>query len=113
MHEVALSTELARVVARAAKGRRVRQVNLRIGALRQVVPSSMEYAWGFVTAATPLEGARLHIDWIDAVIECEQGHRTVLDASSYLDLSCPRCDGPTRVVAGEEFQVVDLEVEAA
>lgn len=108
-----MSTELARVVTRAARGRTVRQVNLRIGALRQVVPASLDYAWGFVTASTPLEGAALVVDWIDAAIECARGHRTQLDAASYLDLACPQCDAPTTVVAGEEFQVVDIEVDTA
>lgn len=112
VHEVALSTQLAGVVTRAAQGRKVRVINLRIGALRQVVPTSMEYAWGFVTAGTALEGARLAIDWRPGVIECAAGHRTTLDPHAYLDLGCPLCEQPTTVIQGEEFQVVDLEVDA-
>lgn len=115
VHEVALATQLSRVVGRAAAGRRVAQVNIEVGALRQVVPDSLTYAWIFVIRGTELDGAKLHVDWIPAEIECAAGHRTRVDGERYLDLRCPNCpDGKntaTRVVAGEEFRVIDLEVE--
>ena len=52
VHEVALSTQLARLVSNAAEGRQVFTVRLEIGALRQVVPETLVYAWGFVTKNT-------------------------------------------------------------
>lgn len=110
MHEVALSTQLSHVVRRAAAGRQVTGVHVRIGALRQVVPQTLEYAWGFVIAGTPLEGAQLEVEWVPARVRCEAGHDTLIDASAYLDLRCSSCDAPTRVITGEEFQVVDIEV---
>ncbi|MCQ9352639.1 hydrogenase maturation nickel metallochaperone HypA [Corynebacterium sp. 153RC1] len=116
VHEVALSTQLAAVVSRAAQGKPVRVINLRIGALRQVVPSSMEYAWQFVRArhADPaLREAELHIEWVPAQIQCPQGHVTQLSADQYLSLTCPECGEIAQVIAGEEFQVQEIEVETA
>jgi hydrogenase nickel incorporation protein HypA/HybF len=109
VHEVALSMQLAKVVTRAAEGRTVRTVHLRIGALRQVVPETLSYAWNFVSRDTGLGGAELDIDWIPAVIECEQGHRTQVGP---LDgLLCPQCAKPGRVISGEEFTIVDIDVD--
>lgn len=110
MHEVALSTQLAQVVSRAAGGRAVTAVNIRVGALRQVVPETLSYAWGFVTKNGPLEGSVLNVDWVPATIRCERGHERTLNATEYLDVRCRECDAATQVVAGEEFAVVDIEV---
>lgn len=110
MHEVALSTQLAQVVSRAAKGREVTAVNIRVGALRQVVPETLRYAWGFVTKDGPLAGSALDVEWVPAIVRCARGHERTLDANEYLDVRCRECDAATDVVAGEEFAVVDIEV---
>lgn len=110
MHEVALSTQLAAVVSRAAGGRKVESVNIKVGALRQVVPETLEYAWGFVTKDGPLAGSVLNVSWVPAHVRCSHGHERTLDATQYLDVRCHECDAPTTVVAGEEFAVIDIEV---
>lgn len=109
VHEVALSTQLARVVNRAAHGKKVTEVHLAIGALRQVVPESLMYAWQFVVKGTPLDGVQLNVDWIPLVIRCDQGHITTV--KDELNLMCPVCGKSTNIMSGEEFTVVDIEVE--
>lgn len=110
VHEVALSMQLAKVVTRAAEGRTVRTVHLRIGALRQVVPETLSYAWDFVSRDTGLGHAKLEIDWVPAVVECAHGHRQQVGP---LDgLLCPTCGKPGRVISGEEFTIVDIDVDA-
>lgn len=110
VHEVALSMQLAKVVAGAAKGRAVHTVHLRIGALRQVVPDTLSYAWSFVRRNVGLGEAELDIEWVPAVIECGNGHRAQVGP---LDgLLCPQCHQPGRVVSGEEFTIVDIDVDA-
>ncbi len=111
MHEVALATQLSEVVARHTAGRHVTEVHIEVGALRQVVPETLAHAWGFVVRGTQLGDARLAVDWIDAEMVCANGHHTRLDASLYLDLTCPQCPAHTRVVRGEEFRVIDVEVD--
>lgn len=109
VHEVALSTQLARVVSRAAAGRTVRQVRVEVGALRQVVPETLAYAWRFVIQDTPLQSARLVILPVPLRVKCEAGHTT--EVVGQLDLSCPHCDARTHIVSGEEFRVVDIDVD--
>lgn len=109
MHEVALSTQLAQVVARAAAGRTVRQVRIEVGALRQVVPETLAYAWRFVIQGTPLQTAHLHIIPVPLQLQCETGHLT--NVTGELDFSCSLCDAPTRIVSGEEFRVIDIDVD--
>lgn len=111
MHEVALSRQLVQVVARASAGQKVTRVYLTIGALRQVVPTSLEYAWQFVTEQTPLRGAQLSIDWLDAVICCPHQHQHRLDPQEYLSLLCPECGEVGTVIQGEEFRVDAVDVE--
>lgn len=109
MHEVALSHQLASVVSRAAAGRCVVGVRLEVGALRQVVPETLQWAWQFVAPTRGLDPVELTIIRVPAVVECAAGHRTTL--SGELDVRCPHCPEPTTVVAGEEFRVLDIDVE--
>ncbi|ALA66820.1 hydrogenase maturation nickel metallochaperone HypA [Corynebacterium lactis] len=109
VHEVALSMQLAKVVTRAAEGRTVRCVHLRIGALRQVVPETLSYAWNFVSRDASLGEAKLDIDWVPAVIECPLGHRS--EVGPLDGLVCPECSQPGHVISGEEFTIVDIDVD--
>lgn len=108
---MALATQLARVVGRAASGRQVFTVRVAVGALRQVVPASLDYAWGFVIAGTPLEGADLQLQLIGVEVECSAGHIT--QVTGELSYDCAQCQAPTRIVRGEEFTVLDIDVAAA
>lgn len=111
MHEIALSAQLADVVRRNARGHSVTDVRVRIGALRQVVPATLQYAWTFTVKGTDLEAATLSIEWVDAVIRCQRGHTRVVAADAYLDLKCWECDADTHVIQGEEFTVIDIEIQ--
>ncbi|EIK56970.1 hydrogenase maturation nickel metallochaperone HypA [Corynebacterium diphtheriae bv. mitis] len=108
VHEVALSSQLARAVDRAAQGRRVLVVRVRIGVLRQVVPETLEYAWGFVIKGTPLDGAVLETTSVPLRLRCPDGHIT---DDGELKFSCATCGAPAEVISGEEFTVMDIEVE--
>ncbi|APT84026.1 hydrogenase maturation nickel metallochaperone HypA [Corynebacterium aquilae] len=111
MHEVALSQQLAGAVARAASGRRVLSVNLRIGALRQVVPESLAHAWTFTTSGTPLAGSALEVEWMDAVMTCACGFSGVI--SGEFSALCPECDAIGTIEQGNEFQLVSIDVDSA
>ena len=110
MHEVALSTQLAGVVSQAAAGRRVLAVHLQIGQLRQVVPDTLRYAWSMVTRGTLLADAALTIDSLPVRLTCPAGHHSEVERE--LDLHCPRCGKIAAIVGGEEFTIVDIEVES-
>ena len=62
VHELSLSSAILDTVLRHADERKVNPVDLTVGALRQVVPTSLEFYWGIVTRDTVCEGARLDLD---------------------------------------------------
>ncbi|WP_233195658.1 hydrogenase maturation nickel metallochaperone HypA [Corynebacterium sp. 13CS0277] len=110
MHEVALSRQLAQAVTRAAGSRHVVRVDVRIGALRQVVPRSLEYAWTFTTHGTTLDGAELHVEWVPARVACQCGFEGTI--SGEFSALCPQCGAVARILAGEEFSLVSIDVDA-
>jgi hydrogenase nickel incorporation protein HypA/HybF len=110
MHELSIAEAVVRIAGDHAAGRRVHRVELRVGHLRQVVPSALEFAFQLTTQGTPLDGAELVIEHVPAEGVCRTcGARSVM---RQFPLSCSRCGGlDLEVVAGEELEVEALELE--
>ncbi|MGN6753899.1 MAG: hydrogenase maturation nickel metallochaperone HypA [Intrasporangium sp.] len=110
MHEMALCHSIYTIADGARDGRPVEVVHVRVGALRQVVPDTLEYCWELLTEWTPLSGARLEIEHVPVTLQCRDcGSRTVV--TDALMLSCGGCAGwHVDVVAGEELLVESLEL---
>lgn len=110
MHELSLSTAIVDTAARHADGRRVSVVNLRVGELRQVVPSTLDFYFGLAARGTPCEGARLLQERVPALVRCAQcGRGWRLETPVFL---CRDCGGAAEVVSGDELLVESIEVEA-
>lgn len=109
MHELALGEAIVDTVDRHAEGRRVRQVTVRIGHLRQVVPDALQFAWGMLTDGSDLAGCRLEIDHVPAVVACR-----VCAATTTLEwpiLLCGACESAdVALVSGEEFLIATMDV---
>ncbi|PEG32919.1 hydrogenase expression protein HupH [Mycolicibacterium agri] len=88
----------------------VRTVNVRVGAMRQIVPDTLVYCWSLVTEDSELQGAQLCVEQVPATIRCRIcGHEHVLDAPIML---CPSCKSANvTLVSGDEFLVTSLELE--
>jgi len=112
MHELSLCRSIDTIVRRAAPGRKVEVIELDIGELRQVVPSTLQYCWDIVSRGAELEGARLEVRRLPGVVECRDcGSRTTLGALPIL--KCDSCGGTAvDIVGGEEFMVNSLQLEA-
>jgi hydrogenase nickel incorporation protein HypA/HybF len=93
-----------------ADGRRVTVVSLRVGRLRQVVPDTLDFYFGFVARDTVCEGARLEMEVVDAALRCNVcGHEWAIEIPAF---RCPSCAGSdVAVAAGDEFEVESIEVE--
>ncbi|MDY6077495.1 hydrogenase maturation nickel metallochaperone HypA [Mobiluncus sp.] len=110
MHEVALSQQLARVVARGAAGREVLSVQVEVGHLRQVVPEALRFAWSAVRKSTLRGPAELHITEIPAVVVCRECQAKT-QLGEYLDFRCGQCSSrEVQTISGEEFRVVSIDV---
>ena len=110
MHELAIAQSITEIASRHAGGRRVHRIELRVGHLRQVVPSALEFAFELVAAGTPLEGAELEIETVPARGICRDcGAETTVD---WFPLQCSRCGGMNlELLGGEELLVDALELE--
>jgi hydrogenase nickel incorporation protein HypA/HybF len=109
MHELSIAQAIVSIAEEHAAGRRVEVVELRVGALRQVVPAALRFAFELVAEGTPAEGAELRIEERPARVACRR-----CAAESRADafpLACEACGSlAVDVVGGEELQVVSLEV---
>jgi hydrogenase nickel incorporation protein HypA/HybF len=113
MHELSLSSAIVNTVEKHAAGRPVSVVNMRIGALRQVVPDTLEFYFGFVSKGTMCEGARLEQELVPARLRCAACAREwEIELPVFM---CPTCGprGRVEVASGDEFEVESIEVEEA
>ena len=109
MHELSIAQAVADVALRHAGGRPVAAVELKVGHLRQVVPSALDFAFELVAEGTALEGAELRMEQVPAAGICRTcGQETPLPE---FPLSCRRCGGmDVEVTRGEELLVESLEL---
>ncbi len=112
MHELSIAESVVQVASRHAEGRRVTKVYLKVGHLRQVVPSALAFSFEIVAEGTPAEGAELEIQEVPATGLCRDCETESQLFSFPLQCrSCGSCD--LRIVEGEELLVESLELEEA
>jgi hydrogenase nickel incorporation protein HypA/HybF len=109
MHELSIAEAIVRIALDHAAGRPVARVELKVGHLRQVVPSSLAFAFELLSAGTALDGAELVMDEVPALGRCRacgaEGEQ------HGFPLRCPACGGlDLQVVQGEELLVDALEL---
>lgn len=112
MHELSIAESVVGIASRQADGRRVTKVWMKVGHLRQVVPSSLVFSFGLVAEGTPVEGAELMLEEIPVVGECRQcGEQSHLEN---FPLQCTACGNfDLEILRGEELLVESLELEEA
>ncbi|HET6505418.1 MAG TPA: hydrogenase maturation nickel metallochaperone HypA [Baekduia sp.] len=110
MHEFSIASAVVATAVKHADGRRVTVVSLRLGALRQVVPDALAFAFEICARETLCEGARLEWEELPARVRCAPCDR--VSTLARLPLRCPACGGgDVAVVGGEELEVESIEVE--
>jgi hydrogenase nickel incorporation protein HypA/HybF len=109
MHELSIAEAVVRIAQNHARGRRVTKVELRVGHLRQVVPSALEFAFELLSDGTLLEGAELVIEHVPARGRCRRCE-TETEMAAF-PLQCKTCGGlDLEMVAGEELLVEAVEL---
>jgi hydrogenase nickel incorporation protein HypA/HybF len=110
MHELAIADSVVGIACRQADGRRVTKVHVKVGHLRQVVPSALSFSFGLVAEGTPVEGAELELEEIPAVGVC-RGCAVESRLDSF-PLRCEACESlDLEILRGEELLVEYLELE--
>lgn len=112
MHELAIAESVVRIARDQADGRRVVKVQMKVGHLRQVVPSALAFSFELVAEGTPAEGAELEMEEVSAAGVCKAcGAESELGS---FPLQCQKCGGlDLEILRGEELLVESLELEEA
>jgi hydrogenase nickel incorporation protein HypA/HybF len=110
MHELAIAQAIVEIVERHAAGRRIARVELRVGRLRQVVPSALHFGFELAARDTVADGAELEIVDVPAGGRCRScGAEGDLDAFPFACALCGATD--VELTRGEELLVEAVEVE--
>ena len=89
MHELSIAEALAaQVLARAPAGARVREVEIRVGALRGLEPESLRMCWDAVTFGTPMAGSGLAVDQRPWSIRCSDCGREWTSPVPFVSCEC-------------------------
>ena len=110
MHELSIAEAIVRIAGDHARGRRVTEVDVTVGHLRQVVPSALEFSFELVAAGTVAEGAELVLRHVPIEARCSGcGEQT---PQAGFPLACGACGAlDIDVVAGDELFVEAVELE--
>ena len=110
MHELSIASAVLDIVCRHAGERHVARVELKVGHLRQVVPSALEFAFGLVAEGTVAEGAELVMEEVPAEGRCRDCE--TVGALPDFPLQCSSCQSfDVELLRGEELLVDALELE--
>ncbi|WP_278315207.1 hydrogenase maturation nickel metallochaperone HypA/HybF [Lolliginicoccus levis] len=108
MHELAITESIVDAVCEHAAGRRVRSVQVQIGALCAVVPDAMQFCFELATAGTLADGASLDLDIITARARCKTCDREFELVDMILLCDCGSAD--VDVLAGRELCIKSMKV---
>jgi hydrogenase nickel incorporation protein HypA/HybF len=110
LHELSIAQAVVDVAVRNAGGSSVTKVGVKIGHLRQVVPSALEFSFALCAIGTAAEGAVLELEEAPVVVTCRAcGARS---EPVGFPLDCAACRGwDVEVIQGEELLVTSLELE--
>lgn len=122
MHEMPMTQAMLNMALEHARGQRITDIYLRVGAISSIVPESVEVFFDYLSRGTPAEGATLHFERVPLEMTClDCGQRADLSEWSdqppqaimmeALHRGCPCGSKRLRVTAGVGFEMVGLEVD--
>ncbi|MDD2205749.1 MAG: hydrogenase maturation nickel metallochaperone HypA [Aminobacterium sp.] len=89
---------------------RVEKVTLHVGAMRQVIPDVMIFAYQIATEHTPLEGSKMEIIEVPMHFRCKKCLKEW--GEDQMDFVCPFCGGfDVDVLSGMELDIESVEVQ--
>ena len=115
MHELSVAMRMRSVLETelAADGHQlvVDTVRVQVGALANIVPEALEFAWPHAVADSALLGSStIEIDWVEAQLRCRDCSATHATPNVY-SLRCPACrSDAVEVVGGDELDIIDIDV---
>ncbi len=116
MHEYSFALELVRLLREIAErygAGRITRARVRVGKLKQIVPSLLVPCVEVVAAEDPLlRGLVLEVEEEEIVYRCADCGLEFNASLGDLRAACPRCgSGSTELVAGDEVTLICVEAE--
>ena len=124
MHEVSVVSDIVSAILNELEKynvERVEEVVLVVGEMTSLGDEQLEFAYEIVTKETKLEGSKLVIEHEKIRVKCNdcgyEGEVRMLE-SDYGEhtipiLSCPKCNGNVKVIAGQTCMVRNLKIVEA
>lgn len=116
MHELPVIQSILSIVLRHADMHHVKKVHaigLSVGRLSDLEEDWMQKYFDHLSAGTKAEGARLKIEWVQAVLSCEEcGKHFEIDKTKLDGITCPACGQKKfSLVSGKEYHIKDMEAQ--
>jgi hydrogenase nickel incorporation protein HypA/HybF len=111
MHELGITRNIVAIVEDAARGRRVRRVDVDIGKLSGVLAEAVAFCFEAVAQGTAVEGATLAIRELEGRGRCRACGRELETPTLFTACAC----GGREIerLQGEELKVRSMEIEEA
>ncbi len=92
---------------------RLLSVRVRCGALGNVVPEALSFAFEALTAGTDMEGARMELETVPVRLSCSLCGEEFEPPRDERFAPCPRCDNRLghAVLSGRELYIDHIEAE--
>lgn len=112
MHELAITQSILRIAVEEAErvgASRIDVIKVSIGALTDIVPSSVQFYLDALSPGTLAEGVRLEAATVPIAATC-QACAHVFPAPNF-ELHCPLCGAVGTITQGRELRVESIEVQ--
>lgn len=116
MHELPVMQSILTIILRHAAMhhvKRVHAIRLSVGTLSDLEEEWMQKYFDHLSAGSLAEGAKLKIEWVPAILMCDEcSNRFELDKTKLDGISCPACGRKKfSLVSGREYHIKDMEAE--
>ena len=116
MHELPVIQSILSIVLKHADMHHVKKVHaigLSVGRLSDLEEDWIQKYFDHLSAGTKAEGARLKIEWVQAVLSCEEcGKHFEIDKTKLDGITCPACGQKKfSLVSGKEYHIKDMEAQ--
>src|SRR5215213_5866464 len=114
MHELSVTQSILDIAlehARQANARRIEDIHVVMGELSTNVDDSVQFYWSMIAEGTLAEEAKLHFRRVPAQLQCVFCEHIYHPEEQ--ELECPSCGrAGAKIVAGEEFYVESIDIDA-
>ncbi len=116
MHEMSIAESIMGIVTEEMKAHsctKLLKVQVRYGALSQVVPDSLQFCFEALTKDTAYESAVLELEEVPILLRCGQCGEAFTPPDENIFVPCPKCSMHLghEVEQGKELYVQHIEAE--